>query len=90
MVKKLALDVQKFFKGGRRVFREWYDNDPTLERQWSPLHIAAEAKDFDLLKHIVEKTEDVNHEPENCSNRYTALHLAAENGSLTACIFNMA
>ena len=29
----------------------------------------------------------MNHEPENCSNRYTALHLAAENGSLTACIF---
>ena len=40
-----------------------------------------------ILKQIVEKTEDVNHEPENCSNKYTALHVAAEKGNMTACIF---
>ena len=82
MVQKVALDVQRFFKNG-----EWHDDVPRIRRQWSPLHIAAETRDMDLLKHIVVKTEDVNYEPENCSNKYTALHLAAEKGSLTACIF---
>jgi ankyrin repeat protein len=85
MVQKLALDVQKFFSytyNGKR-----HDNRGRLEKQWSPLHIAAVTRDLDLLKHIVVKTEDVNHESENCSNDYTALHLAAEKGSLTACIF---
>ena len=86
MVRKLALDVQRFFKT-RGLFGEWYDYEPTLRTQWSPLHIIAETNDLDLLKHIVVKTEDVNYEPENCSNKYTALHLAAEKGSLAACVF---
>ena len=88
IVQKLALDVERFFKN-HGLFGEWLDDELTrrLRKQWSPLHIAAETGDLDLLKHIVEKTEDVNHEPENCSNKYTALHLAAEKGSMTACIF---
>ena len=82
MVQKVALDVQRFFNNG-----EWHDDIPRIRRQWSPLHIIAETDDLDLLKHIVVKTEDVNYEPENCSNKYTALHLAAEKGSLAACVF---
>ena len=82
MVQKVALDVQRFFNNG-----EWHDDIPRIRRQWSPLHIIAETNDLDLLKHIVVKTEDVNYEPENCSNKYTALHLAAEKGSLAACVF---
>ena len=90
IVQKLALDVQRFFTGSRgygRNFGEWGDPEQGLAEQWSPLHVAAETKDVYLLKHIVEKTEDVNHEPENCSNKYTALHVAAEKGNMTACIF---
>ena len=89
IVQKLALNVKRFFTDSGRQFGGWGDpeNEQGLAKQWSPLHIAAETRDFDLLKHIVEKTEDVNHEPENCSNKYTALHVAAEIGNLTACMF---
>ena len=89
IVQKLALDVQRFFTGSGRQFGGWGDpeSEQGLVKQWSPLHVAAVTEDFYLLKHIVEKTEDVNHEPENCSNKYTALHLAAEKGNMTACIF---
>jgi len=89
IVQKLALNVKRFFTGSGRQFGGWGDpeHEQGLAKQWSPLHVAAETRDFELLKHIVEKTEDVNHEPKNCSNKYTALHVAAAIGNLTACIF---
>ena len=65
-----------------------YDRWPRLQNQWSPLHIAAECNDLILLKHVMERTEDENHQNSNYfDNDLSALHLAAQEGFLKACEF---
>jgi ankyrin repeat protein len=65
-----------------------YDRWPRLQSQWSPLHIAAECRDLILLKHVISRTEDENHQhSEYSDNHLSVLHLAAQEGFLKACEF---
>ena len=84
IIKKLVLAVEKFM-----IKRTWSDFFwQRLERQWSPLHIAAECRDLILLKHVISRTEDENHQhSKNSRNDLSALHLAAQEGYLEACQF---
>ena len=89
IVQKLALAAQKFFRDWNDPWEKYRSTDyePRQKRQWSPLHIAAETRDYVLLKHVVEKIEDEYQEHSSSGNDITALHLAAEKGSLIACQF---
>ena len=84
IIKKLVLAVEKFM-----IKRTWSDFFwRRHERQWSPLHIAAECRDLILLKHVISRTEDENHQhSKNSANDLSALHLAAQEGYLEACQF---
>ena len=84
IIKKLVLAVEKFM-----IKRTWSDFFwQRSERQWSPLHIAAECRDLILLKHVISRTEDENHQhSKNSGNDLSALHLAAQEGYLEACQF---
>ena len=84
IIKKLVLAVEKFM-----IKRTWSDFFwRRHERQWSPLHIAAECRDLILLKHVISRTEDENHQhSKNSANDLSALHLAAQEGFLKACEF---
>ena len=84
IIKKLALAVKKFM-----IKTTWSDFAwPRPERQWSPLHIAAECRDLILLKHVIARTEDEKHQhSKNSRNDLSALHLAAQEGYLEACQF---
>ena len=69
--KELSITVQQFFHSRQNK-----------QKQWSPLHIAAENGNFQFFRNIFEKTGNEN--PDDGTG-ITPFHFAAENGHLEIC-----
>ena len=76
IVKELATACQQFFQ-----FRS-----SRFEKQWSPLHVAAERGLLRLCQLITQRTGEIN--PRQ-GDGTTALHMAAQEGHLEICLFIM-